>query len=62
MDIWDNMKYNNICILRVPEKEERKQGTENLFEIIMTELVKEKDTQVQKVKRVPNKMSPKGLP
>ena len=32
----DNMKCNNICITGVPEREERKQRTENLFEEIMT--------------------------
>ena len=42
------MKHNNIHIIRVPEKGEREQGIENLFEEIMTEnflyLMKEKDT------------------
>ena len=23
-DIWDNIKHTNICIIRVPEREERK--------------------------------------
>ena len=31
------MKYNNICIMRMPEKEESEQGIENLFEQIFTE-------------------------
>ena len=48
--------------MRIPE-EESDQGFENLFEEIMTEnfpnLVKEKDTQVQEVQRIPNKMDPK---
>ena len=47
----------------VPEGEEREQETENLFEKIMAEnspnLVKDIDTQVQDVQRVPNKMNPK---
>ena len=46
--ILDNMKHNNICIVGIPEGEESKQGTENLYEEIMTKnflnLVKEKDT------------------
>ena len=46
MDIWDNNKYNNIHIIRISEKEDREQGTKNLFEEIMTEnfpnLLKEK--------------------
>ena len=57
------MKYNNICIIGVPEGEERGQTVKNLFEEIMTKnfliLVKEKDTQVQEAQRVPNKMNPK---
>ena len=30
-DIWDNIKCTNICILEVPEGEEKQQGIENLF-------------------------------
>ena len=45
------------------KKREGKQGIENLFGEIMTEdflnLAKEKDTQVQEIQRVPNKMNPK---
>ena len=25
-DLWDNIKHNNICIIRVPEGEERGKG------------------------------------
>ena len=54
---------NNICIIGVSEREEREQGTKNLFEETMTEkfpnMVNEKDTHVQEVQRVPNKMNPK---
>ena len=57
------MKHNNIHTVRIPEREENKQGIENLFEEIMTpkspNLVKEKDTQVQEVQRVQNKLDPK---
>ena len=49
--------------MKIPEGEETKQGIENLFEEIMTEnfpnLVKEKDTQVQETKSVPNKLNSK---
>ena len=42
----DNMKHNNICIIGISEREESKQGIENLFEEIMTKnfpnLVKDK--------------------
>ena len=37
MGSWDNMKRNNIHIIGLPEGKEREQGTENLFEEIMTE-------------------------
>ena len=56
------MKHNNTHIIGVLVEEEREQGIENLFEEIITKnvpnLVKEKDTQVQKAQRVPNKTNP----
>lgn len=36
-DWWDNSKWNNICIIGVPEEEDREKVRENLFEKIMTE-------------------------
>ena len=46
----DNIKCNNICILGIPEGEE-KLGIENLFEKVRMEnfpnLTKEKVTQIQ---------------
>ena len=30
-DIWDNIKSTNICIIGVPEGEEREKGTENIL-------------------------------
>ena len=30
--LWDNFKHTNICIMGVPEGEEREQEIENLFE------------------------------
>ena len=57
------MKCINIHIIGVPEGEERLQGIENLFEKIMTEvfqnLVKKKDTSVQEMQRVTDKVTPK---
>ena len=50
--LWDTFKYTNICIMGVPQGEEKVQKIGNLFEKIMTEnfpnLVKEVDIQVQK--------------
>ena len=34
-DLWDNIKCNNICIIGVPEGEEREKGTEKIFEEII---------------------------
>ena len=56
----DNFKRPNICIIGVPEGEEKKQEIGNLFEKIIKEdfpnLVKEIDMQVQEVQRVQNKL------
>ena len=35
-DLWDNIKWTNIQIIRVPE-EEKKKGTEKIFEEIIVE-------------------------
>ena len=36
-DHWDNTKYTNIRIIGVPEEEEKKKGTEKIFEEIIVE-------------------------
>ena len=36
-DLWDNIKRTNIRIIGVPEEEEKKKGTENIFEEIIVE-------------------------
>ena len=55
------MKHNNICIIGIPEGEEKEQRIENLFEKVMTKnflnLVREKVTQVQEAQIVPVKMN-----
>ena len=33
-DLWDNIKCTNIPIIGVPEEEEKKKGTEKIFEEI----------------------------
>ena len=61
--LWENFKHANICIIGVPEGEEKEQEIGNLFEKIMKEnfpnLVKEIDIQVQEAQRVQNKMESK---
>ena len=64
-DFWDNIKHTNICIIRVPEGEDREKGTENILEDIIAEdfpnLGEETDIQVQEEQRVPNRINPKRI-
>ena len=34
-DLWDNIKCTNIRVIRVPEEEEKKKGSEKIFELII---------------------------
>ena len=36
-DLWDNIKHTNIQIIGVPEEEEKKKGSEKIFEEIIVE-------------------------
>ena len=36
-DLWDNIKCTDIQIIGVPEEEEKKKGTEKIFEEIIVE-------------------------
>ena len=59
-----NFKYSSIWIIGVPEREEKEQEIENLFEKIMKEnfpnLAKEIDFQeAQEAQRVPKKLDPR---
>ena len=51
MEMQDNMKHNNTCIIGIPEGEEEEQEIENMFEKAMMEnfpnLMREKVTQTQ---------------
>ena len=62
-DLWDNVKRNNILIIGVPEEEEKKKGTEKIFEEIIVENVpnmgREIFNQVQEPQRVPNRITPR---
>ena len=53
-DLWDNIKRTNIQIIGVPEEEEKKKGTEKIFEEIIVEnfpnMGKEIVNQVQEVR------------
>ena len=60
---WDNIKHTNICIIGVPEEEERDEGAENIFEEIIVKnfpnMGKEIATQVQEAQRVPGRINPR---
>ena len=60
---WDNIKPTNIRIIRVPEDEEKKKGTEKISEEIIIKnfrnVGKEIVNQVQEVQRVPYRINPR---
>ena len=60
-DLWDNIKHTNIRIIGVPEQEEKKKGTEQIFEEIIVEnfpnMGKEIVNQVQEAERVPYRLN-----
>ena len=62
-ELWENIKHTNICIIRVPEGEEREKGWEKIFEEMIDEnfpnMRKESLTQIQEAQRVPHKIKPK---
>ncbi len=60
-DLWDNIKRTNIRILGVSEEEQKKKGTEKIFEEIIVEnyMGKEIVSQVQEVQRVPYRTNPR---
>ena len=62
-DLWDNIKLTNIRIIGVPEEEEKKKGTEKIFEESIVEnfpnMGKEIDNQLQEKQRVPYRINPK---
>ena len=56
-EFWDNIKRTNIWIIGVPEEEEKKKGSEKIFEEIIVEnfpnMGKEIVNQVQEAQRLP---------
>ena len=56
-DLWDNIKCTNIQIIGVPKEDEKKKGTEKIFEGIIVEnfpnMGKEIVNQVLEAQRVP---------
>ena len=62
-DLWDNTKCTNVQIIGIPEEEEKKKGSEKIFEEIILEnflnMGKEIVTQVQEAQRVPYRINPR---
>uniref|UniRef100_A0A5G2R9L7 L1 transposable element RRM domain-containing protein n=2 Tax=Sus scrofa TaxID=9823 RepID=A0A5G2R9L7_PIG len=62
-ELWDNVKRTNICIIGVPEGEEREKETEKIFQEIIAEnfpnMGKEPLSQIQEAQRVPYKINPR---
>ena len=50
-DLWDNIKYTNIQITGVPEKEEKKKGYEKIFEDIIVDNFPNMEKEIIKSKR-----------
>ena len=62
-DLWDNTKHTNIRIIGIPEEEEKKKGSEKIFEEITVEnfpnIGNEIVNQVQEVQTVPYRINPR---
>ena len=63
IDLWDNIKLNNIHIIGVPEGEETEKGPKKIFEEIIVKdfpnMGKEIASQVQEAQRVPYRINPR---
>ena len=60
-DVWDNIKWANLCITGILEGEGKEKGIGNVFEEIMTENfphLKETDIKIQEAQKAPNKLNP----
>ena len=59
--LWDNTKPANLCVIGIPEGEEREKGIENVFEEIMSKNIpklRKTDIRIQESQRAPNKLNP----
>lgn len=45
-DLWDTTKCNNICIIEISEREERKEGRKNIYKNNGQNLSKSKERQM----------------
>ena len=51
-DLWDNVKCSNIWVIGVPEEEEKKKGTETIFEEIIVENIPNMGKEIIKSKKL----------
>ena len=62
-DLWDSVKRPNICIIGIPEEEDKKKGQEKILELMIVgklhKMGKEIATQVQETQRVPKRINPR---
>ena len=60
-DLWYNIKCTNIRIIGVPEEEEKKKGTEKIFEEIIVENFPNMGKEIVKSRkhRVPYRINPR---
>jgi len=62
-ELWDNVKHTNICIIGVPEGEEKEKGTEKTFQEMIAKnfrnIRQEPLTQIQEAQQVPYKINPR---
>ena len=59
-DLWDTIKWANLCIIGIPEGKEKERGIENIFEEIMAKNfpnLKDTDIKTQEAQRAPNKLN-----
>ena len=61
--LWENIKRTNICIIGVPEGEEREKGPKKIFEETIVEnlpnMGREIATQAQESQKIPGKINPR---
>ena len=61
-DLWDNIKQANLRIIGIPEREEKENRIENIFENIITENFpnqKDTDFKIQEAQKGPKQVEPK---
>ena len=60
-DLWDNIKRTNIRIIGVPEEQEKRKGTEKIFEEIIVENFPNMGKEIVKSRkgRVPARINPR---